>query len=147
VAIAILILTVFTALEAHDKGAAFKMASRASDFMRTAILVFFIGLMAFMGREWTRYDLGIALGFGIQAAAALATAAVRTQVHYKPTFMDTIEAVAYNISCVIWLITFWRPAKNGIAEPQHDLDRTMLEEARSWETVLKDWLTPGKNKR
>src|SRR5215467_13829397 len=107
----IVILTVFTALQAPDKGAALRMASRAFDFMRTAILVFFIGLMALMGRRWTRYDLGIALGFGIQAAVALANAAIRAQMHYKPTFMDSLEVISYNITCLIWLATFWKPER------------------------------------
>src|SRR5215472_6845095 len=76
VAAAVLVLGVLTALQARDKGAAFQMASRAFDFMRTSVLVFFIGLMLFMGRYWTRYDLGITLGFAIQAAVALTAAAV-----------------------------------------------------------------------
>ena len=140
----VLLLTVLTALQANDKGAAFQMASRAFDFMRTAVLVFFIGLMMFMGREWTRYELGIALGFGIQASAALATAAVRAQMHYKPTFMDTVQAIAYNVSCVIWLLTFWKQQKRAEVRPDHQLGPQWLREARGWETILKSWLKPGK---
>lgn len=147
VAMAILLLAVLTALQAHDKGAAFQIASRAFDFMRTAVLVFFIGLMMFMGRDWTRYDLGITLGFAIQAAVALANSAVRVRMHYKPTIMDTIEIIAYNISCLIWLITFWKPEKRVEFSPDEQLDPNMLREARTWETQLKNWLTPGRSKR
>lgn len=144
VAVGVLLLTVLTALQANDKGAAFQMASRAFDFMRTAVLVFFIGLMTFMGREWTRYDLGIALGFGIQASAALATAAVRTQMHYKPTFMDTVQAIAYNVSCLIWLLAFWKQENREEVPPKDELGPQLLREARGWETILKSWLKPGK---
>jgi hypothetical protein len=147
VAIAILVLAVLTALQAHDEGAAFRMASRAFDFMRTAVLIFFIGLMLFMGRVWTRYDLGITLGFAIQAAVALANAAVRARMHYRPTVLDTVEIFAYNISCIIWLITFWRPESRVELPPGDQLDREMLHQARNWEAILKDWLTPGKGKR
>jgi hypothetical protein len=146
-AIAILILTLITALQAHDKGAAFQMASRAFDFMRTCVLVFFIGLMLFMGRSWSRYDLGITLGFAIQAAVALANSAIRTAIHYEPSIMDTVEIVAYNISCLIWLVTFWKPEKRTQFITPEQLDPEMLHQARSWETQLKDWLTPGKSKR
>jgi len=141
---AILVLTVITALQAANEGAAFQMAARAFDFMRTAVLVFFIGLMTLMGRQWTRYDLGIALGFGIQAAAALAAAAVRTRTHYVPTVLDSIELWAYDISCLIWILSFSvkeRVADLEIAEkPSHEL----VNQARTWETVLKNWLSPKK---
>jgi hypothetical protein len=147
IAVLILVLTLLTALQAHDKGAAFKMALRAFDFMRTAVLVFFISLMLFMGRQWTRYDLGITLGFAIQAAVALANAAVRARVHYHPTVLDTVEIIAYNISCLIWLVTFWKPEKRAEFAPAEQFDREMLHQARTWETILKDWLTPGKSKR
>jgi hypothetical protein len=147
VAVVVLILAVLTAAQAPDKGAAFSMASRAFDFIRTAVLVFFIGLMLLMGREWTRYDLGITLGFAIQAAVALANSAVRARMHYVPTIMDTVEIVAYDLSCLIWLITFWKPEKRTKFITPEQLDPEMLHQARSWETQLKDWLTPGKSKR
>jgi hypothetical protein len=145
-AVLILVLTVFTVLQVPDKRAAFKMASRGFDFMRTAVLVFFIGLMALMGRHWPRYDLGIALGFGLQAAVALANAAVSTQMHYKPTFMKTLEAVSYSITVVIWLIAFWKPETPSQIVPAEQLDPAMLHQARGWEQQLKTWLTPRKDK-
>src|SRR5262249_51350884 len=127
VAVGVLVLTVLTALQAHDKGAAFRMASRAFDFARTAMLVFFISLMAFMGRQWTRYDLGITLGFAIQAAVALANAAVRVRMHYRPSVMDTVEVIAYNVTCVIWLVTFWKPEKPSQLTPAEQLSPEMVQ--------------------
>lgn len=147
VAFVILVLTVVTAIQAHDKGAAFLMASRGFDFMRTAVLVFFIGLMAFMGRQWTRYDLGITLGFAVQAAVALVNSAVRVRMHYRPTVMETVEIVAYNVSCLIWLVTFWKREKPAQLAPAEQIDPAMLQQARSWEEQLKDWIAPRKSKR
>jgi hypothetical protein len=138
-----LLLTVLSAAQANDRNAAFQMASRAFDFMRTAILVFFIGLMALMGREWTRYDLGIALGFGFQAAAALANAAVRARMHYRPTFMDTVQGVAYDVSCLVWLATFVRPEHPPLMYPSEHFDPEMLRQARTWQATLRNWLTRG----
>ncbi len=144
IAVVILLLTIITALQAPDRRAAFLMASRGFDFVRTSVLVFFVALMAVMGREWTRYDFGIALGFGLQAAVALVNAAVRTQVHYKPTILGTIEVIAYDASCLIWLITFWKPEKPFIPPPADRLTPETLHQARKVEETLKDFLTPGK---
>jgi hypothetical protein len=145
-AVLVLVLTILTALQAPDKRAAFQMASRGFDFARTVTLVFFIGLMAFMGRQWPRYDLGIALGFGVQAAVALANSAVRTAMHYKPTVLGTVELVAYNVTCFIWLVTFWKPEKPSVPVTAEPLDPGMLHQARGWEEQLKSWLAPRKDK-
>lgn len=147
VAVVILVLTVLTALQAQDRRAAFQIASRAFDFMRTSILVFFIALIVLMGRAWTRYDLGITLGFAIQASVALANAAVKARMHYLPSFLDTAELVAYNVSCVIWLVTFSRPEKAIHGAHPDQLTYATLDQARGWERMLKTWLTPGKGKR
>lgn len=147
VALVVLVLTIFTALQAPDEGKAFLMASRAYDFVRTAILVVLVALMALMGRQWTRFDFGIALGFGVQAAMALINAAVRTRLHYQPTVLDLVEAVSYNLSCLIWLITFWKPESPRALFSGDQLNPQMLKEARTWETTLKEWLAPGKTKQ
>lgn len=101
-------------------------------------------LMLVMGRQWKRYDLGITLGFGIQAAAALANAAVRTRLGHRSVFFDTAEFVTFEIACVIWLITFLKPESSDHLQPAEGLDASVLPEARKWESALKDWLTPGK---
>jgi hypothetical protein len=147
VAFVLLILTILTALQAPDKGKAFLMASRAYDFVRTAVLVFMVALMALMGRQWTRYDFGIALGFAVQAATALLNAAVRTRLHYQPTALDMVEAISFNLSCLIWLITFWKAEKPMAVLTADQLDPEMLYQARTWETTLKTWLTPRKSKQ
>lgn len=143
----ILLLTVLTAAQAQDKNAAFQAASRAFDFMRTAVLVFFIGLMTFMGRKWSRYDLGIALGFGIQAAVALADSAFQVRMHSTPSILFTAELVAYNLSCLIWLITFWKPENPADVLSGEQLDSDIVGQARAWETLLRNWLAPGRSKR
>jgi len=144
VAAAILLLTIVAVLQSSDRKAAFQLASRAFDFMRTAFLVFFMFLMLLMGRQWERYDLGITLGFGIQAAAALANAAVKSRLGHQSVIFDTAEAVTFEIACVIWLITFLKPEKPDHLQPAGELDASVLPEAQKWESVLKDWLTPGK---
>ncbi len=141
----ILILTIIAALQSSDRKAAFQVASRVFDFARTACLVFFMLLMSLMGRRWARYDFGITVGFGIQAAAALANAAVRARLdHRSPTF-DLVETITFEVACVIWLITFLKPEKPDHLHSSAPLDAAILQESRKWETVLKNWLTPGKH--
>ena len=141
---AILVLTIVAVLQSTDRKAAFQVASSAFDFVRTAFLVFFMFLMLIMGRQWRRYDLGITLGFGIQAAAALANAAVKMRLGHRSAFFDNVEFVTFEIACVIWLITFLKPERPDHLQPAGELDASVLPDARKWESVLKDWLTPGK---
>lgn len=143
-AAAILLLTIVAVLQSPDRKSAFQVASSAFDFVRTAFLVFFMFLMLMMGRQWRRYDLGITLGFGIQAAAALANAAVRTRLGHRSSFFDNAEFITFEIACVIWLITFLKPETSDHLQPSGPLDASVLPQARKWESVLKDWLTPGK---
>jgi len=141
----ILLVTVIVAAKSADPKAAFMSASRGADLIRTAVLVFFVALMAFMGREWSRYDFGIAFGFGIQAAAVLADIAVRSGLHYKPAVLYTVEFIAYNVSCLVWLITFLKPERpHAIASGSFSPEK--LEEARQWEEKLKEFLAQNKRK-
>jgi len=144
-AAAILLLTIVAVLLSPDRKSSFEAASSAFDFVRTAFLVFVMVLMLLMGRQWGRYDLGITLGFGIQAAAALANAAVRTRLGgHRSAIFDTAEFVTFEIACVIWLITFLKPETPDRLQPAGPLDASVLPQARKWESVVKEWLTPGK---
>lgn len=145
VAIAVLGFAILSALQAHDRNAAFLVASRTFDIMRTTVLIFFMGLMLFMGRRWTRYELGITLGFAVQAAVALANSAVRTLMHYRPSAFDTFEIAAYDVSCLVWLVTFIRPEQTQLSPPK-GVDHDVLDQARTWESMLKTWLIPKRNK-
>jgi hypothetical protein len=144
VALVILLLTVAAAMQSSDRAAAFRLASRIFDFVRTAFLLFFLALMLIMGRQGTRYESGITLGFGIQAAAALANAAVRGKLGHRSRLFDNAETITFELACVIWLITFLKPKEPDHLQPAAPLDQETLQEARKWETALKDWLTPGK---
>jgi|SRR5215472_1458297 len=145
VALIILLLMINTALQSADRKAAFLRASHALDLVRTATLFFFVALMAVMGRNWTRYDFGISLGFGLQASVALLNVALSTQTQFNPEVLGTIELVAYNVSCIIWLITFLKAEKSVVpATSDQSSAVAALHQARTWEEALKDFLTPGK---
>ena len=102
-------LAFLTAINAPDKRAAFFITSRILDFLRSAIIGFFVVLILFMGRLFTGQEFSIASGFGIQAAISLVNAAIRTLNRYKPTALDRFEPIAFDLACLIWLWSFSRP--------------------------------------
>ncbi len=139
-------LAFLTALHSPDKHSTFLTMSRIFDFLRSAVIAFFVILILLMRREFSGYEFSIACGFGLQAAVALVNSALKTQANYKSTILDHLESVAYDAACLIWLITFWKREKHTEFLSPEQLDPTMLHQARSWETVLKNWLTPGRSK-
>lgn len=128
-----------TALESKDAAAALINKDRALDSVMVAVLVFFAILMLLMGRQWTKYDFGIAFGFAIYAAAFLVTSAFWVRTHYHPTAIDELPVIAYDVSSLVWLYCFWSGAR-----PQHNLPESagpeLLRQARTWEKALKSWL-------
>jgi hypothetical protein len=144
VASGIIFLSWLTALEAPNKAAALAIEDRVLDFVLAAMLAFFVSLMMVMGRTWTKYDFGIAFGFGINSAAFLVTSAMWVRTHYRPTSVDQLPLIAYDASSLIWLYCFWTGDKVSGGSDSLPLDPVMLEQGRKWETVLKDWITPGK---
>jgi hypothetical protein len=136
-----------TALQSSSGTSVLLVEGRVLDFVVVAMLAFLVALMLLMGREWKKYDFGIAFGFAINAAASLITSATWVRTRYQPTSIDQLPLIAFDVSCLIWLVTFWRPQKRVEFPPAEQLDREMLHQARTWETLLKDWLTPGKSKR
>ena len=143
-AVIIPVISIQVALQAPDKKAAFWMVNRGYDAARAGVLVLVVGLMIFMGRSWKRYDFGILFGFAVQAAAAVLNGLARAQSHYQVTIWDTVETFAFGASCLIWLITFWKPEKRIELQPLDPTATETLQQARTWQSALKDWLTPGK---
>jgi hypothetical protein len=146
-AFAVLLLTVITALFAQDKQFVFVRLSRQFDFVRTALLVFFTALMLFMGRNWSRYEFGIAVGFAVQAAVALASAAIGFLSPERSILLGTAELLAYDLSCIIWVITFLKPSPSANLQSDEAAQRQILKQAGTWETALKEWLRAGKRMR
>jgi hypothetical protein len=146
-AVVIAFLAFLTALHSPDQRATFLTTSRIFDFLRSAVIGFFVILILLMGRQFSGYEFSIACGFGLQAAVALANSALKTQPRYQSALLDHFESIAYDVACLIWLITFWKPEKRTQFLSVDQLDSEMLHQARSWESVLKKWLTPGRVKR
>jgi hypothetical protein len=142
VGVLIAILAFVTALHSPDKRTSFLIMSRIFDFLRSAVIGFFVLLILVMGRLFDGYEFSIAAGFGIQAAVALANAAVRTLKGYKPIDLDRFEPIAFDVACLIWLWSFSKAKKSPPGSGFHNVDPATLHEAKKWEQSLKEFITP-----
>lgn len=114
------------------------------DILRVATLVFFIALMTFMGRHWTRYELGIAMGFVVEASGLLVTSAVWMQKPFMRHLLDQLPPVSFDIACLIWLITFLKP-ENPTTAASGPISPEVLAEARKWQKAAKGSVTQKKD--
>jgi hypothetical protein len=143
VAVIISLAAFLMALHAPDQRAAFLTISKVFDFLRSAVIGFFVLLILFMGRAFTGYDFSIAAGFGIQAAVALANTAVKIHQGSRSPAMDRLELIAYDVACIIWLWSFIS-GKRHTSNELHHASPDALQEAKKWEKSLKDFMTSGK---
>jgi hypothetical protein len=141
----LLSLLAVPALEAH-RFVMLLVVTHVLDALRVATLLFFVGLMLFMGRDWTKYELGIGLGLGLQASALLATFAIWTTNPAIRGFLNQLPAIAYDLACLIWLVTFASPEKRA-AIAKAPLGSEIVREAQQWEKSLKRSLTGKKHSR
>lgn len=142
-AVLVSLIAFLMSLHAPDQRAAFLTTSRIFDFLRSIVIGFFVLLILLMGRTFAGYEFSIASGFGIQAAIALAKAAVRLHKGARSLTMDRLESVAFDLACLIWLWSFSRGKKNT---PSDDLNvnPNALEAARKWEKSLKEFVSSSR---
>jgi hypothetical protein len=120
------------------------LTARVGEFLRAAILVFFVSLMALMGRRWEKREFGIAAGFGLDVSTALAEVAIWSHAPNKNAVLSRLSVIAYDIACIIWLYCFWNAPKSEPAVPTAPLSPAALHEAKKWEESLKDYMSSGK---
>lgn len=142
-AVLISLIAFLMALHAPDQRAAFLTTSRIFDFLRSIVIGFFVLLILLMGRTFAGYEFSIASGFGIQAAIALAKAAVRLHKGTRSLTMDRLELIAFDVACLIWLWSF-STGKKAPPPDLHEVDPNALEQARKWEKSLKEFVSHGK---
>src|SRR5215470_10983035 len=99
--LAIALIAVPAALQ-NRKGSLILAATHGLTILLVTVLLFFVGLMTFMGRRWSRYEFGIALGFGLQASAELI---VSTKWTKDLGYISDLPLIAFDAACLIWLIT------------------------------------------
>lgn len=147
-AVSIILLAWITAFVSPNRRAWVLVEARVLGFIVVAILIFLVSLMMLMGRMWTKYDFGIGFGFAFQNAAVLATSAAWVRSRFGPTRIHQLPLIAFDVSCLIWLYCFW--SRDRILEQESkpvSITPAMVDQAQSWQTLLKGWLMTGKSKQ
>jgi hypothetical protein len=137
------VLVVFAAIYGNHKRWLL-LSSRIGEFLRAAVVFFFVALMIVMGRKWEMKEFGIAFGFGLDVAMSLASVTFWTQASKRSPLVGRIPVIAYDIACIIWIYCFWRAPKSEPAVPTAPLSPAALHEAKKWEESLKDYISSGK---
>lgn len=142
-AILVNVLVVIAAIYGNHKRLLL-LSARTGEFLRAAVVFFFVALMTLMGRKWEMKEFGIAFGFGLDVAISLASVALWTQASKRSPLVKRIPVIAYDIACIIWLYCFLRAPDSEPAVPTAPLAPGALHEAKKWEESLKDYISPGK---
>lgn len=120
------------------------LTARIGEFLRAAVLFFFVALMTVMGRRWEKKEFGIAFGFGLDVATSLAAVAIWSHVTNRTETLTRLPVIAYDIACIVWLYCFWTAPKIELQPAPAPLSPEALLEARKWQDSLKDFISPGK---
>ena len=142
-AILVNVLVVIAALYGNHKRMLL-LSSRTGEFLRAAVVFFFVALMTLMGRKWEKKEFGIAFGFGLDASISLASVALWTQATKRGPIVSRIPVIAYDIACIVWLYCFWTAPKVQSTVPSAPISAEALHEAKKWEDSLKDFMSQGK---
>ncbi|HWX54648.1 MAG TPA: hypothetical protein VN176_08670 [Verrucomicrobiae bacterium] len=143
VAASIVMMGAFLITVASHAKPDFSIESRLFEFMRAAMLIFFTALMLLMGREWSRYELGISLGFGVYIIPSFVRFAEWSQSHHSSLIRE-IGLIGWDVACCIWLVCFWKPPSQAHKLSSDHVDVATVQEAREWQDALKTWFTRGK---
>lgn len=140
-AILIIVAAALTAL-LGGRSSVLPATSRVYEFLRTAILFFFVALMVLMGRQWERQEFGIAFGFALDVSTSLALIGIWSHTANRSAMLGRLAVIAYDLACILWICCFWPAPKSRSNDPPGPEAGKALQQAKQWEEVLKDYLAP-----
>lgn len=141
----LVLLGLLLTLYSRGQISALLTTSGTFDFLCSTAIAFFVVLLLVMGREFSGREFSVAFGFGIQASAALINSALTKHAPGQSGVWARIEPIAYDLACVIWLITFWKAEQPTPHVSQTQLSPALLAQAKSWESGLKDLVKSKKD--
>ncbi len=111
------------------------MAERSVRLLQSSLLIVLIALMSRLGLSWRQESVGIAAGFGVYSALALACFELGIHLHAisGPT-LALINSAAYNLAAMIWAFYILRPTR---VTPVEHLPKTDLAE---WNSAVTDYV-------
>ena len=137
VALAALLILIFTKASGQNDPllAVMVMGERSVRFLQCSLLIVVIALMSRLGLSWRQEPVGIAAGFGIYSAIALAALELGGHLHLiSHLALALINSAAYNFAAVIWAFYFLRPLR--VTAVQH-LPKADLAE---WNSAVTDYV-------
>jgi hypothetical protein len=141
-----ILITAFVAIAALVGGhsTVLPTATRVYEFLRATVLLFFVGLMVLMGRNWSKQEFGIAFGFGLDVSTSLFLIGIWSHTSNRSAILGRLAVLAYDMACIVWLYCFWAAPKST-AIPPVPLSTEALLEAKKWEDSLKNFVSQGKH--
>jgi len=119
------------------------LTTRIFVFLRATTLLFFVGLMVLMGRNWSKQEFAIAFGFGLDASTSLFILGIWSHSSNRNAILGRVAVFAYDIACLIWIYCFW-PAPKSATKASPALSPEALLEAQKWQESLKDFMSHPK---
>lgn len=110
------------------------MGERSVRFLQSSLLVVVIGLMSRLGLSWHQESVGIAAGFGLYSALALAGFELDHLHLISQPALALINSAAYNLAALIWAFYILHPIR---VTPIEHLPKTDLEE---WNSAVTDYV-------
>jgi len=111
------------------------MAERSVRFLQSSLLVIVIALMSRLGLSWQQESVGIAAGFGVYSALALACFEFGIHLHViSGLTLALLNSAAYNLAAMIWAFYILHPVR---VTPVGHLPKTDLAE---WNSAVTDYV-------
>lgn len=111
------------------------MGERSVRFLQSCLLIAVIALMSRLGLSWHEESVGIAAGFGVYSALALAAFEFGGHLHWiSGPALVLVNSAAYNLAAVVWAVYILRPLR---VTPVGHLPKTDLAE---WNSAVTDYV-------
>lgn len=114
--------------------------TRIYEFLRAAVLFFFVALMLVMGRQWDRQEFGIATGFALDVSTSLALIGIWTHTANRNAILGRLAVIAYDLACILWIYCFWQRQSSRPHIPFKPEMNETLQHAKQWEKSLKEFI-------
>lgn len=143
-----LALTIWLWLSAPSTGpsrivAIIGAATMSLNFCQVSLLILFGILIRVMSHEWGRHELGIAGGFGFNAAVKLVVTGQWAAKSYLSTKLDQLPRISYLIAILIWI--FFLSKSDPVPEELPITEEMAAEADRAYADIV--GLMRGKRRR
>src|SRR2546422_6015675 len=112
--------------------AGFYAMERSVEIVQGGLLFLLFVLSSFLGLQWRRHTLGIALGFGVLSSVHLATFTLRAQLGMaSQDILSLISNAGYDCAVLVWLGTLY------VRKPVHQFSQHIPHwDGESWNQAL-----------